>query len=327
MRDLRVSLAAGLALAFICGPQVAIAAPAAKAHISISGDPHGYVLRSEKATQHGTYVATFASADSTIAVVGSAGTTVFFGGIVDLPNGNHGIEFGTEESVDKTSPVRGKGSVADALTDLGVPSSEAKKFAATSSAGQPTTQALAAASSRVTHLWQNSQVCYTYTGTPSFYGYGCGTSWVDWQDPRNLAHWGLTSQYKFTAAGTGWYRLKGACWRMEWSSGNTITDWEPYSTSYASTNCSTQSFSIELKVGVPPFVSYGIAESYSQQICPEYYGPWIKSSFDPRRTSGAKWYNSKGVDNNIGMGVAGAQSVDNPAEASAAVKNYYAIEY
>jgi hypothetical protein len=170
-----------------------------------------------------------------------------------------------------------------------------------------------------------TQVCYTYNDG-HFTGYGCGTSWVDWMDPSNLAHWGLTSQYKFTAASIGISRLKGAYWRMQWPSGNTITDWEPYTTTWVSTNCYTVQYSVELKVGSPP-VSLGIGETYSQQICPDYYGPWIKSGFNLRLTSGAKWYSSAGVTKNIGMGVAGAQSIDNPAEAGTKPQNWYLIEY
>ena len=314
----RVGTAIALASMLLVGPPSTATARSQTASVQIVGDSHGLVFTSESSTGHGTIVDTFSSPNGTLKVVGTPGVKVSVAIQPDivLPDGHHGFMLSSEEDIHAPSKVR---SVVDDLVDLGIPPAQALK-----EAGQNATTTTV--TPMASHLQQWSGVCYDYSQYSSdghFWSHGCGYSYIDWHDPANSAHWGLSSNYLISAK-NNWSDLRGVYWRMQWPSGNMITDWEPYTTTYTSGSCGSKTFSVDLKITVPP-LDLGIAESYTQDLCPNWYGPWQPNGA-PSTSSGAGWHGD--VAHGIVMGAKGAQSIDNPADVWASpVKNYYVLEY
>ena len=323
---LRIPIAIALAMAVVV-PQSAAAAQPQKGSMSITGDAHGFTFRSEKATTHGSYVDTFASADSTISVVAQAHTTITVDPNVALPDGNHGFMIGTSETVQPSQAA----TILNNLLDLGL--SNAQATAANSAHAVPSPLVSGGTVSPLTQIpygQQNSSVCYTINLMSGlFTGYGCGHSYIDWKDPHNLANWALVSNYWVTMQvnsnlGT---KLKGVYWRMQWPANNAIQEENPYTTipGQGTQNCGSQQFTLNLTV---PGTNIGLADSYTQPLCADSYGPWAPSGVAPSLSSGARWHSDTGVGTGIGMGVQGDQGVYSPSNAAALpVNNYYLAEY
>jgi hypothetical protein len=320
----RLPVAIALAVSVISPQCVGAAAPQLHAGaIAISGDPHGFAFISEKATTHGTVVDTFSSGDWTVKVVGTPGVAVSFQPDIVLPNGGRGFGISTMEPVAPPPNI----SVQDNLSDLGVRASAATTqtpaIESVTQAATPATACTGCFTDGLPHLSNNSGVCYTISllsGT--LYGTGCGFSYVDWQDPTTAGHWGLTSTYWISMTSSA-YDLWGVYWRMQWPSGNQITGEAPNTSVTTSGNCGSRTFSVNLKV---PTTNLGVAESYTQDLCPTLYGPWDPSGVNTSLSSGAKWVGDQPAG--VTMGVQGAQSVDSPPSARVyPVNNYYLVGY
>jgi hypothetical protein len=296
--------------------------------MSIAGDPQGFVLRSEKATSHGTVVDKFASADWSITVTGRAGTQLVVQPSVALPGGGHGFAFGTIETAASSKTATAASSktatMADEIADLGVTQPAAKAQAQAATQATPQTDCTGCFTDGLTHLWNNSGVCWTISQlSGNLAGTGCGFSYVDWQDPNNSAHWGLTSTYWVSITAYGGLHLWGVYWRMQWPTGNQITSEAPSSSVNSSGNCGSRTYSVDLKV---PTTDIGMGESYTQDLCPNLYGPWNLKGVNTSLSSGAKWEGDQPPG--VTMGVNGAQGVDSPPTAqNLPVQNYYLIGY
>ncbi len=317
----RVPMLLALAV-FVMIPQSAsAAAPRTNpGSMSIAGDPHGFTLRSERATQHGTVVDTFASADSTVVVVAMPGTKISFEPDIALPNGGHGFMIGSEETVAPTATA----TMANDLADLGVSASNIPPIATSLQiAPESQTGCNNCFTDGLPHIGTNSGICYNISLLGGdLAGTGCGTSYIDWKDPNNNLHWGLTSTYWLSITAYQ-YDLWGVYWRMQWPNGNQITSEAPSSSVYGPGQCGQDSYSVDVKV---PYTDIGMGESYTYDACPTLYGPWNIKGISTALSSGAKWEGD--VPPGTTMGVQGAQGVDDPSTASNhPVNSYYLIGY
>ncbi len=144
-------------------------------------------------------------------------------------------------------------------------------------------------------------------------GYGCATFFLVRQDG---ADWWLTSKMKVSAHSSdeSWFspkRLTQLGWRVTWGNGNTLYDWDPYSTRPVG-ECVT----LTVKSSSP----FGDV-SVQGNICPESLGPWSVTT----ARSGGIWNGmERGTDYE---GALATQAVHSPPGAPVSYQSAWTLSY
>jgi len=144
-------------------------------------------------------------------------------------------------------------------------------------------------------------------------GYGCATFFLLRQDGTD---WWLTSKMKVSAHSSdeSWFspkRLTQLGWRVTWGSGNTLYDWDPYSTRMVG-ECVT----LTVKSSSP----FGDV-SVQGNICPESLGPWSVTT----ARSGGIWNGmERGTDYE---GALATQAVHSPPGAPVSYQSAWTLSY
>jgi hypothetical protein len=144
-------------------------------------------------------------------------------------------------------------------------------------------------------------------------GYGCATFFLVRQDGTD---WWLTSKMKVSAHSRdeSWFspkRLTQLGWRVTWGNGNTLYDWDPYSTRPVG-ECVT----LTVKSSSP----FGDV-SVQGNICPESLGPWSVTT----ARSGGIWNGmERGTDYE---GALATQAVHSPPGARVSYQSAWTLSY
>jgi len=144
-------------------------------------------------------------------------------------------------------------------------------------------------------------------------GYGCATFFLVRQDG---ADWWLTSKMKVSAHSSdeSWFspkRLTQLGWRVTWASGNTLYDWDPYSTRPVG-ECVT----LTVKSSSP----FGDV-SVQGNTCPESLGPWSVTT----ARSGGIWNGmERGTDYEAALAT---QAVHSPPGAPVGYQSAWTLSY
>jgi hypothetical protein len=144
-------------------------------------------------------------------------------------------------------------------------------------------------------------------------GYGCATFYLVRQDG---ADWWLTTKMKVSAHSNdeSWFspkRLTQLGWRVSWGSGNTLYDWDPYSTRPVG-ECVT----LTVKSSSP----FGDV-SVQGNICPDSLGPWSVTT----ARSGGIWNGmERGTDYE---GALATQAVHSPPGAPVSYQSAWTLSY
>ena len=144
-------------------------------------------------------------------------------------------------------------------------------------------------------------------------GYGCATFFLVRQDGTD---WWLTSKMKVSAHSSdeSWFspkRLTQLGWRVAWGSGNTLYDWDPYSTRSIG-----QCVTLTVKSSSP----FGDV-SVQGNICPESLGPWSVTT----ARSGGIWNGmERGTDYE---GALATQAVHSPPGAPVSYQSAWTLSY
>ena len=144
-------------------------------------------------------------------------------------------------------------------------------------------------------------------------GYGCATFFLVRQAGTD---WWLTSKMKVSAHSSdeSWFspkRLTQLGWRVTWGSGNTLYDWDPYSTRSVG-ECVT----LTVKSSSP----FGDV-SVQGNICPESLGPWSVTT----ARSGGIWNGlERGTDYE---GALATQAVHSPPGAPLSYQSAWTLSY
>lgn len=144
-------------------------------------------------------------------------------------------------------------------------------------------------------------------------GYGCASFYLVRQDG---ADWWLTTKMKVSAHSSdeSWFspkRLTQLGWRVTWASGNSLYDWDPYSTRPVG-ECVT----LTVKSSSP----FGDV-SVQGNICPESLGPWSVTT----ARSGGIWNGmERGTDYE---GALATQAVHSPPGARVSYQSAWTLSY
>jgi hypothetical protein len=144
-------------------------------------------------------------------------------------------------------------------------------------------------------------------------GYGCATFFLVRQDG---ADWWLHTKMKVTAHSSdeSWFspkRLTQLGWRVSWATGNTLYDWDPYSTRPVG-ECIT----LTVKSS-SPFGDVSVAGN----VCPESLGPWSVTT----ARSGGIWNGmERGIDYE---GALATQAVHSPPGAPVSYQSAWTLSY
>ena len=144
-------------------------------------------------------------------------------------------------------------------------------------------------------------------------GYGCATFFLVRQAGTD---WWLTSKMKVSAHSSdeSWFspkRLTQLGWRVAWGSGNTLYDWDPYSTRSIG-----QCVTLTVKSSSP----FGDV-SVQGNICPESLGPWSVTT----ARSGGIWNGmERGTDYE---GALATQAVHSPPGAPVSYQSAWTLSY
>ena len=144
-------------------------------------------------------------------------------------------------------------------------------------------------------------------------GYGCATFFLVRQDG---ADWWLTSKMKVSARSSdeSWFspkRLTQLGWRVTWGGGNTLYDWDPYSSRPVG-ECVT----LTVKSSSP----FGDV-SVQGNICPESLGPWSVTT----ARSGGIWNGlERGTDYE---GALATQAVHSPPGVPVSYQSAWTLSY
>jgi hypothetical protein len=212
-------------------------------------------------------------------------------------------------------------SVVGDLVALGMSSAEAQR-----QFGDMETLAVPASASRLPNQPAIRASAVTSTATPydtqcaaisvadgKITGYGCATFFLVRQDG---ADWWLTSKMKVSARSSdeSWFspkRLTQLGWRVTWGGGNTLYDWDPYSTRPVG-ECVT----VTVKSSSP----FGDV-SVQGNICPESLGPWSVTT----ARSGGIWNGlERGTDY---QGALATQAVHSPPGAPVSYQSAWTLSY
>ena len=144
-------------------------------------------------------------------------------------------------------------------------------------------------------------------------GYGCATFYLVRRDGTD---WWLTTKMKLSAHSNdeSWFypkRLTQLGWRVGWGSGNTLYDWDPYSTRPVG-----QCLTVTVKSSSP----YGDV-SVQGNVCPDSLGPWSVTT----ARSGGIWNGmERGTDYE---GALATQAVHSPPGAPVAYQSAWTLSY
>jgi hypothetical protein len=144
-------------------------------------------------------------------------------------------------------------------------------------------------------------------------GYGCATFYLVRQDGTD---WWLTTRMKVSARSgdDSWFypkRLTQLGWRVTWASGNTLYDWDPYSTKPVG-----QCLTVTVKSSSP----YGEV-SVQGNICPDSLGPWSVTT----ARSGGIW---NGMEQGTNYeGALATQAVHSPPGAPVSFQSAWTLSY
>lgn len=144
-------------------------------------------------------------------------------------------------------------------------------------------------------------------------GYGCATFYLVRQDGTD---WWLATKMKVSAHSSdeSWFspkRLTQLGWRVSWGSGNTLYDWDPYSTRPVG-----QCLTLTVKSSSP----FGDV-SVQGNICPESLGPWSVTT----ARSGGIWNGmERGTDYE---GALATQAVHSPPGAPVSYQSAWTLSY
>jgi hypothetical protein len=144
-------------------------------------------------------------------------------------------------------------------------------------------------------------------------GYGCATFYLVRQ---NGADWWLTTKMKVSAHSTdeSWIypkRLTQLGWRVTWGTGNTLYDWDPYSTRPVG-----QCLTLIVRSSSP----YGDV-SVQGNVCPESLGPWSVTT----ARSGGIWNGmERGTDYE---GALATQAVHSPPGAPVSYQSAWTLSF
>ena len=297
-------------------------------------DANGFVAVSETTTPEGAVVDTFVSGDITVRVIGTRGASISFypGGPTETQRGSLGVLMNTVRPKTEKDATRYRDSgrtVVGDLIALGVPREQAElnfgdmetmdgtnpylqasatqedADATLASATAPVQKAAAPAASASTPY--DTQCITASAEGGKLYGYGCSTFFLV---SAVGTDWWFNNKFKFSAHSTDTSlfpkRLKQVGWKIQWSSGNVVYDWEPASTTPIG-SCYTVSLSATWKA---------FSISVSAQICPNSHGPWEVAS----TKSGARW---QGAEHDTDWEAAiGLQAVHNPPGVATSYSSY-----
>jgi hypothetical protein len=214
-------------------------------------------------------------------------------------------------------------SVVGDLVALGMPAAEARRqfgdmetldAAAAPPSGrlsQPSAPAAAAAAAAITPY--DTQCAAIDLAGGKITGYGCATFYLVRQSG---ADWWLTTKMKVSAHSSdeSWFypkRLTQLGWRVSWGNGNTLYDWDPYS---------TRSVGQCLKLTVRSTSPYGDV-SVQGNICPESLGPWSVTT----ARSGGIWNGlERGTDYE---GALATQAVHSPPGVPVSYQSAWTLSY
>ena len=197
-------------------------------------------------------------------------------------------------------------SVVGDLVALGMSPREARR-----QFGDLETLSVAAQTSSVTPY--DTQCAAINVADGKITGYGCATFFLVRQDGTD---WWLTSKMKVSAHSSdeSWFspkRLTQLGWRVSWANGNTLHDWDPYSTRPVG-DCVT----VTVKSSSP----FGDV-SVQGNICPESLGPWAVTT----ARSGGIWNGmEQGTDYE---GALATQAVHSPPGAPVSYQSAWTLSY
>jgi hypothetical protein len=213
-------------------------------------------------------------------------------------------------------------SVVGDLVALGMPAAEARRLfgdmetltTATTASSQPEAQASAlstAGTSAVTPY--DTQCAAINVADGKITGYGCAVFFLV---RRDGADWWLHTKMKVTAHSSdeSWFspkRLTQLGWRVSWATGNTLYDWDPYSTRPVG-ECVT----LTVKSS-SPFGDVSVAGN----VCPDSLGPWSVTA----ARSGGIWNGmERGIDYE---GALATQAVHSPPGAPVSYQSAWTLSY
>jgi hypothetical protein len=144
-------------------------------------------------------------------------------------------------------------------------------------------------------------------------GYGCATFYLVRQDGTD---WWLTTKMKVSAHSSdeSWFypkRLTQLGWRVTWGGGNTLYDWDPYSTRPVG-QCLTMTVRSS-----SPYADVSVQGS----VCPDSLGPWSVTT----ARSGGIWNGlERGTDYE---GALATQAVHSPPGAPVSYQSAWTLSY
>lgn len=204
-------------------------------------------------------------------------------------------------------------SVVGDLVALGMPRAEARRQFGdmeSLSVSQPRLPTSGGASSVTPY---DTQCAAINVASGRITGYGCATFFLVRQDGTD---WWLHTKMKVSAHSSdeSWFspkRLTQLGWRVTWASGNTLYDWDPYSTRPVG-ECIT----LTVKSSSP----FGDV-SVQGNICPESLGPWSVTT----ARSGGIWNGlERGTDYE---GALATQAVHSPPGAPVSYQSAWTLSY
>lgn len=289
------------------------------AHIQIQNNSRFTVIN-ERIIDKTTVLDTLSLGDTIIKIVGRPGS-------VSIEKSDNGVSFKVETNRPKTladahSNTR---TAVQNLIELGMSPADAKAqfgdmdtLNASSAEAFTDTPIDTSLPATVSTTVPYAAPCYSVsTASGVVTGRGCDTIFLT---SAVGSDWYFKSKYKFTASSSmdlslqcilfgGPYsylcpwRLVDMAWALSWASGNSIIDWEPYTTIY------------EPKCGSVSLSGFGI--SVGGTLCPDKLSPWDWASY----RSGAEWKGTeKGTDYEAVLGI---QEIHSPPSAPVSYSTIY----
>ena len=306
-------------------------------------DSPGFAASSEVRHASGAVIDTFVSTDSTVRVIGWAGSKVKITKTHDNKSGRSTVTVDMRTSRPKTLEdagrykESGRSAVKD-LVSLGVDPDFAQREFGDMDVMDPATAAapvemastreytvdeIRAAATASSTTPYDTQCATVSTGGGEITGQGCSTLFQV-AIPK-AGDWWFNNKYKFSAhsteaasigcivthVGCPW-RIFELGWSLQWASGgNQVYDWDPSSTINKS-KCSSTTISAEYK---------GFKISYTTDICPDKIQPWNLTG----TRSGSEWL---GLEQGTAWeATIGLQALHSPPGAPASYSSPFSVQF
>jgi hypothetical protein len=303
-------------------------------------DGGGFRLVSERLLPNGAAVATFRAGEVTVSVIGRPGSSAS----IRLPDSASALAAGTlRASLSTTRPKTAKDATAyrdsgrtviSDLVALGMPRRDAERQfgdlatldadgdadlvarKAVTLASAPAAPAVAAptrAAPAAASTPYDAQCAAINVADGKITGYGCTTLFLVHRDGND---WWLTTKMKVSAHSSdeSWFspkRLTQLGWRLSWSAGNVLYDWDPYQTR-AIGSCLTMTVKSS-----SPWAEVSVQGT----VCPDSLGPWSVTT----ARSGGIWNGME--DGTEYEGALATQAVHSPPGVPVSFQSAWTLSY